>query len=70
MNNLTNRGNAPDRETVLTRREAADYLRVCLSCLDRLGVPRIKVRRKVLFRREALDRWLAENEAAGKGGNV
>jgi excisionase family DNA binding protein len=70
MNNLPNRGNDPSREAVLTRREAADYLRVSLSCFDRLGVPRIKVRRKMLFRRETLDRWLAENEAAAKRGNV
>jgi excisionase family DNA binding protein len=54
-----------NRETVLTRREAAEYLRVCLSTFDKLGVPHIKARRKVLFRREALDKWLAENEAAG-----
>jgi excisionase family DNA binding protein len=61
-----------NRETVLTRREAADYLRVCLSSFDKLGVPRIKVRRKVLFRREALDQWLAENEAVGnkQGGGA
>jgi hypothetical protein len=51
---------------VLTRREAAEYLRVCLSCLDRLGVPRIKVRRKVLYRRDTLDQWLAENETEHK----
>jgi hypothetical protein len=61
-----------NRETVLTRREAADYLRVCLSVFDKLGVPCIQVRRKMLFRRETLDKWLAENEAAGKrqGGDV
>jgi excisionase family DNA binding protein len=61
-----------NQETVLTRREAADYLRVCLSSFDKLGVPRIKVRRKVLFRREALDQWLAENEAVGnrQGGEA
>jgi hypothetical protein len=60
------------QENVLTRREAADYLRVCLSSFDKLGVPRIQVRRKMLFRRETLDKWLAENEAAGnrQGGDV
>lgn len=60
------------QKNVLTRREAADYLRVCLSVFDKLGVPCIQVRRKMLFRRETLDKWLAENEAAGKrqGGDV
>jgi excisionase family DNA binding protein len=64
--------NTNSREAVLTRREAAEYLRVCLSVFDKLGVPRIRLRRKVLFRREALDKWLAENEATGirQGGNV
>jgi hypothetical protein len=57
--------NTNSREAILTRREAADYLRVCLSVFDKLGVPRIRLRRKVLFRREALDKWLAENETAG-----
>jgi hypothetical protein len=61
-----------NRETVLTRREAADYLRVCLSVFDKLGVPRIQVRRKMLFRLETLDKWLAENEAVRnrQGGDV
>jgi hypothetical protein len=64
--------NTNSREAVLTRREAAEYLRVCLSVFDKLGVPRIRLRRKVLFRLETLDKWLAENETAGirQGGNV
>jgi hypothetical protein len=43
------------------RREAAVYLRICKSTLDTLLIPRIKVRRRVLYRRSELDQWLDRN---------
>jgi hypothetical protein len=53
---------------VLTRIEAAQYLRVCKSTLDKLNIPKSKLRRRVLYRKTALDRWLAEREADWQGG--
>jgi excisionase family DNA binding protein len=45
----------------LTKREAAEYTRVSIATLERLmrkGLPHIKLERRVLFRREDIDRWL------------
>ena len=46
---------------LLDRKEAAGYLRICKNTLDKLSIPRIKVRRRVIYRRLDLDRWLTEN---------
>ena len=46
---------------LLNRQEAAVYLRICRSTLDTLMIPRIKIRRRVLFRRSELDQWLTQN---------
>jgi excisionase family DNA binding protein len=43
------------------RKEAAVYLRICRTTLDRLMIPRIKIRRRVLFRKSELDQWLDQN---------
>ncbi|WP_411045140.1 helix-turn-helix domain-containing protein [Treponema sp. TIM-1] len=52
---------------ILSRQQAAEYLHVCRTTLDRLNLPRIKVRRRVLFTKAAVDKWLAENTTR-KGG--
>ncbi|MDR0475112.1 MAG: helix-turn-helix domain-containing protein [Treponema sp.] len=52
---------------LLTRKEAAVYLRICRSTLDTLVIPRIKIRRRVLFRRSDLNQWLDQNMQI-KGG--
>ena len=46
---------------ILTRIEAAAYLRVCKATFDKLPIPRIKIRHRVLFKRSAIDQWLAQN---------
>jgi excisionase family DNA binding protein len=56
MNNVSNQ--FPD---VLTRKQAAEYLHVCRTTLDRLDLPRIQVRRRVLFKKTALDTWLDQH---------
>jgi len=43
------------------RKEAAVYLRICKTTLDNLMIPRIKIRRRVLYRRSELDQWLVQN---------
>lgn len=50
-------------KTVLTRLEAAEYLRIGKSTLDRLNIPKIKIRRRVLFQRETIDKWLLAQQA-------
>jgi len=53
--------NQPTRE-VLTRTEAAEYLRVGKSTLDRLAIPKMQIRRRVLFRKDAIDKWLLSQQ--------
>ncbi|AEF82126.1 helix-turn-helix domain-containing protein [Leadbettera azotonutricia] len=48
---------------VLSRTEAAAYLRVCKTTLDRLDIPRTQIRRRVLFKKAVLDAWLDAHTA-------
>ena len=45
-----------------TKAEAASYLRVSQRTLDRLPIPRVKIRGKVLYRRDTLDSWSKSQE--------
>ena len=59
---------APD--DVLTRDEAAAYLKIGRSTLNKLmksgGLRYIKLTRKVLFRKADIDRWLDAKAKAAK----
>jgi hypothetical protein len=46
---------------LFNRKEAAGYLRICKTTLDHLHIPRIKIRRRVLYRRSELDQWIVQN---------
>jgi hypothetical protein len=46
---------------LLTRREAAEYLRICKSTLDKLKIPRVKIRHRVFFRKSELDNSIIQN---------
>jgi excisionase family DNA binding protein len=52
--------NQPTKE-VMSRTEAAAYIGIGKSTLDRLDIPKIQIRRRVLFKKEAIDKWLAQN---------
>jgi DNA-directed RNA polymerase subunit N (RpoN/RPB10) len=45
----------------LDRKEAAVYLHICKTTLDNLGITRIKIRRRVLYKKSELDKWLDQN---------
>jgi hypothetical protein len=49
------------QEAVKTRKEAAQYLRICLTTLSRLDIPKTQVRRRVFYRQSVLDKWLYEH---------
>jgi hypothetical protein len=51
---------------VLTRHEASTYLKVCPTTLDRLDIPRIKVRRRVLIKKSSLDKWIGKDISRGR----
>jgi hypothetical protein len=52
----------PDQNIYFGKREAADYIGVSLRTLDRLDIPRFKVRNKVKFRKTAIDEWSKAHE--------
>jgi hypothetical protein len=49
---------------ILTRNQAAEYLHICRTTLDRLNLPRVQIRRRVFFRKATLDKWLSEHEVS------
>jgi len=54
---------------ILSRKKAAAFLGVCLTTLDRLDIPKTRIRHRVMFRRDVLERWVVgqtENGARGK----
>jgi hypothetical protein len=46
---------------ILSRKQAAEYMGVCQNTLDRFDLPRIKVRRRVMYRISVIDEWLARH---------
>ena len=57
---------SPLTDRVLSRVAAAEFLGICKTTLDRLDLPRTKVRRRVLYRQSALLQWLDRNAQRGK----
>jgi excisionase family DNA binding protein len=56
-------------DPLMTVKEAADYLRVSKSFLDKArlcgeGPPFIRVGRKILYRKSAVDAWLTKHQFA------
>jgi hypothetical protein len=49
------------QENVLSRKAAAAFLGVCKTTLDRMNIPRTKIRRRVLYRQSVLLQWLEKN---------
>jgi len=46
---------------ILTRKEAAVFIGVCENTLDKLDIPRTKVRRRIFFKREILLKWIDDH---------
>ena len=46
---------------VLSRREAALLLGICLTTLDHLDIPRTKIGRRVMYRRDVINKWIVEH---------
>ena len=67
MNNSTNTSNPKTGTPVMDTREASQYLGLSASWLQKartfgLGPPFLKIGTRVLYRRQALDDWLTEQE--------
>jgi hypothetical protein len=46
---------------LLNRSEAARFLGIGLNTLSNLSIPRTRIRRRVLYRRDILEKWAKEN---------
>lgn len=46
-----------------TKRDAAVYLGVSVRTLDRLDIPRVKIRGRVMYRNDTLDAWSKAQES-------
>ena len=53
--------NIQSTKEVLSRKEAAIYLGVCKTTLDRQSIPKTQIGRRVLYRKEILDKWLSQH---------
>ncbi|MDR0473840.1 MAG: DNA-binding protein [Treponema sp.] len=59
-----------DNIEIMSRKKAAVFLGVCLTTLDRLDIPRTKIRHKVMYRRDVLDKWIVSQTENRKKGKV
>jgi hypothetical protein len=57
----------PQQNGLLSRKEAAKFLGVCKTTLDRLDIPRTKLRQRVLYRQSVLEQWLCDHTQAEDG---
>ena len=55
---------------ILSRKEAACVLGVCLTTFDRLDIPRLKIRRRVMIKRDALNKWINDQTESQKKINA
>jgi excisionase family DNA binding protein len=68
------RQSTAEADRLLTRAEAAAFLGLRMSALEKdvceggIGLPYIKLGRRIRYRRTSLERWLAEREAIPPGG--
>jgi len=52
---------------VLTRKEAAAFLGVCLTTLDRLDIPRTMIGRRPKYMRDSIIKWLTDQTEETEG---
>jgi len=51
---------------ILSRREAATALGICRATLDRLDIPRTRVRHRVMYKRDVLNKWIDDHTESSK----
>jgi len=55
---------------IFSRKDAALFLGICRTTLDRLDIPRTKIRHRVMYKRDVLLKWIDEHTESDKKGNV
>jgi len=51
---------------VLSRKEAAAYISVCKGTLDKLDIPKIQIRRRVVYKKADIEEWLDSQKNSGR----
>jgi len=46
---------------LLNRSEAAKYLGIGLNTLSLLNIPKTRIRKRILYQRDILEKWVKEN---------
>jgi len=59
---------AGDLTELLSRKKTAAVLGICLSTLDRLDIPKTKVRHRVMYKRDVIAKWLDQHTEKQKRG--
>jgi len=54
---------------IFSRREAAEYLGICKATLDRLDIPKTRIRHRVMFKRDVLQKWIDDHTEKSKVNN-
>jgi hypothetical protein len=49
------------QDSVFSRKQAAEFLGICKTTLDRMNIPQTKLRRRVFYRKSVLLHWLEKN---------
>jgi len=49
------------RADILTRKEVAEFIGVCQNTLDKLDIPRTKVRRRVFYKIDEVNKWIDDH---------
>ena len=55
---------------VFSRKKAAAFLGICLTTLDRLDIPKTKIRHRVLYKRDVLIKWIDDHTEKAKKAKV
>jgi hypothetical protein len=55
---------------IMSRKQAAAFLGICLTTLDRLDIPRTKIWHRVMYRRDVLELWTIHQTEKGKGAKA
>ena len=51
---------------ILSRRETAAFLGICLTSLHHLDIPKTKVGHRVMYKREVINKWIDDHTEKAK----
>jgi len=55
---------------IMSRKDTAKFLGICLTTLDRQNIPKTRIGRRVMYTRDVLNKWIAGNTEKTKRGKA